>query len=247
MPMSYQESHRLNTLVDFGFGPYTKPMEQSSVVLSEEDISNITRQKDSLTKTVYEKLISMFLNHELVPGDVLNRRALATALGVSVAPVLEALVQLEMEGFVESMPRRGTIVRGVREKDVLEHLIVREALECRAARIYAGDPLHVNYEELMEFAATLDQSEPTSLQHMKDEIRFHASLVNLAGLQLLTREFVRIIRIGSFCNINRINSQSWTMKQQHTKLLDDLIKANELQAEEIIRDHLWSGKPILNI
>ena len=58
---------------------------------------------------MYEHLLENFLQNELVPGHILNRREIAQQLGVSVAPVLEAFLQLEMEGFVESIPRKGTL------------------------------------------------------------------------------------------------------------------------------------------
>jgi hypothetical protein len=39
-----------------------------SVIITDEDICNFSNNKNSLTKTIYEKLISIFMNNELVPG-----------------------------------------------------------------------------------------------------------------------------------------------------------------------------------
>src|SRR5438094_6894957 len=48
------------------------------------------------------------------PGEVrLDERRLAEDLGISRTPVREAMAQLEREGFVRSIPRRG--VYGVRQ------------------------------------------------------------------------------------------------------------------------------------
>ena len=85
--------------------------------------------RESLSRTVFNTLLNKFLRNKLVPGDILNRRELALELGVSVAPVLEALLQLENEGFVESFPRKGTLVKPVREEDVYGQLMLREAIE----------------------------------------------------------------------------------------------------------------------
>jgi len=219
---------------------------KSSIILADEDIYNITHTKNSLTTMVYENLVSMFLTHQLVPGQILNRRTLAVEFGVSVAPVLEALVQLEREGFVESVHRRGTIVSPVRENDVYERLVLREALECCAVRLYCGDTIAKHMEELKAYATVMDAQPHTDFTHLKWEITLHASLVNLAGLPLLTREFVRIFRVGVFCNINRMISTSWTQQQKHVQLLDKLMTANPDEAEIAMRDHLWSGKPVFN-
>ena len=107
---------------------------KQTVILSEKDVSNITHQKNSLTRLVYEELIRRFMNEELVPGMLINRRLIAQELGVSVAPVLEALVQLQLEGFLESVPRKGTIVSPVKEKDALAQLLIRESFECTPAK-----------------------------------------------------------------------------------------------------------------
>ena len=63
--------------------------------------------KKSLTDEVYDTLLKKFIDKELVPGQVLNRRSVAKELNVSVAPVLEAFLYLEMEGYVETLPPEG--------------------------------------------------------------------------------------------------------------------------------------------
>ena len=215
-----------------------------SVILTEENIFYFSNNKNTLTRTIYERLVSRFMNKELVPGQMLNRRQLADELGVSVAPVLEALIQLELDGFIESIPRKGTIVRPVREQDVYERYLLREALECTAVRLYAGPPIQWNREELLACAAKIDSDEFNSITQIKHEIAFHASLVNLAGIPSLTREYLRATRIGMFCMINHVNFDSGTTAQNHSMLIERLTTDNPDEAEKIIREHIWSGKPV---
>ena len=216
------------------------------VILSENDIYNISNNKNSLTRTIYEKLMSMFMSNELIPGQLLNRRKLAADLGVSVAPVLEALVQLELEGFIETVPRKGTIVCPVREHHVYQRLILREALECTAARLYTGALIREHFDELMEYAVKLDAHTERNVARMNDEIVFHGSLVNLTGLQSLTREYLKAFRIGIFCMINRVPSYDREHPRKHTDMLEQLTTDDPDRAEKIVREHLWSGKPKLN-
>jgi DNA-binding GntR family transcriptional regulator len=213
------------------------------VIITDEDIYYFSNNKNSLTKTIYERLIAKFMDHELVPGQMLNRRQLADELGVSVAPVLEALIQLELDGFIESIPRKGTIVRPVREQDVYERYVLREALECTAVRLYAGLPVQWHKEELLAYAAKIDSDEFNSIPQIKDEIIFHASLVNLAGLPSLTREYLRATRIGMFCMINRVSFHKGTSRHSHVALIEKLTTDNPDEAEKIVREHIWSGKP----
>jgi len=79
---------------------------------------NYISVKASLSKEVYQEILSRLMDNRLVPGNILNRRKVAKELGVSVAPVLEALKQLEMEGFLESIPRKGTIVKPTSIADI---------------------------------------------------------------------------------------------------------------------------------
>ena len=217
-----------------------------SVIITDDDIYYLLNNKNSLTKIVYERLISMFLNNELVPGQIFNRQQLADNLGVSVAPVLEAMVQLENDGFIESIPRKGTLVRSIRDQDIYERLYLRGALECAAARLYTGLPIRQNKDELLAYAEKIDGDELYSIVQMKNEVIFHASLVNLAGISILTREFLRASRIGMFSLANRANFFKEKKFQNHKELVIKLSKAEPDDAEKIIRKHIWSGNPMLS-
>src|SRR5438552_14363077 len=70
------------------------------------------------------------------PGDVrLDERQLAQNLGVSRTPVREAMAQLEREGFVRSVPRRGIYVVRKTRREVIEMITAWAALESMAARL----------------------------------------------------------------------------------------------------------------
>ena len=217
-----------------------------NVILTEDDLNNFSNNKNSLSKTVYERLISMFLNNELVPGQMLSRQQLADALGVSIAPVLEALIQLELDGFVESIPKKGTIVRPIKEKNIYERFILREALECAAARLYAGKPIQQNKKVFLDYALKIDKDDLYSLPRIKNDIIFHASLVNLAGLPNLTREFLKATRMGTFCIQNHVGFVKRMKVQNHIGLIEKLSTNNPDEAEKTIREHIWGGKPMPN-
>jgi DNA-binding GntR family transcriptional regulator len=71
---------------------------------------------------------------ELRPGQRVAQEEVAEALGVSVAPVREALRVLEQEGQVRYFPRRGYFVTELRIADLEEIYELRRLLEDRAAR-----------------------------------------------------------------------------------------------------------------
>ena len=69
------------------------------------------------------------------PGEIrLDERRLASDLGISRTPVREAMAQLEREGFVRSVPRRGIYVVRKTKAEVIELITAWAALESMAAR-----------------------------------------------------------------------------------------------------------------
>ena len=199
--------------------------------------------KHSLSHNVYEHLLEKFLQNELVPGHILNRREIAQQLGVSVAPVLEALLQLEMEGFVESIPRKGTLVKPVRQEDIFGQLMLREAVECQAARLYCGEPVRAHRARLEALAVDLDSTTSEAPEHWKQEIAFHSGLVELSDCPALLREFRRFIRLGVFYRMNRILQPVDRLDgRSHLSFLDELSHDDPDIAERAVRDHLRSGK-----
>lgn len=197
----------------------------------------------SLSRHVYGVLLDGLLANELVPGELLNRRDVARDLGVSVAPVLEAMLQLEMEGFLESIPRKGTRVRPIRREDVIGQLVVREALECGAGRLYCGDLVVAHYEELLQLANRVDGFQDESPGRWETEIAFHQRLVRLTEIGPLIREFERNFRLNVFYRINHVlGAPTGHVVNRHTELLEELTSGDPEKAERAIRRHVRSGK-----
>jgi DNA-binding GntR family transcriptional regulator len=81
-----------------------------------------------------DALRALIVRGELRPGQRVNQEDLAAQLGLSVAPVREALRVLESEGQLTYLPRRGYFVTELRFADLQEIYELRAILEERAAR-----------------------------------------------------------------------------------------------------------------
>jgi DNA-binding GntR family transcriptional regulator len=81
-----------------------------------------------------ESLRRFIVSGELKPGQRVNQEDVAEQVGLSVAPVREALRVLEQEGQVTYLPRRGYFVTELRFEDLQEIYELRAVLESRAAR-----------------------------------------------------------------------------------------------------------------
>src|SRR5208282_318497 len=122
--------------------------------MSRTKVQTLTRE--SLSGQAYLAIRNRILHGQLPMGSVLSRRRLATDLGMSMLPICAAIQRLENEGLVESRPRVGTRVRVPTEQDIREQYIIREALECQAARLVVERATMKQRQELVHMADQLD-------------------------------------------------------------------------------------------
>jgi DNA-binding GntR family transcriptional regulator len=157
-----------------------------------------------LRQQVKELLLERILSHHYAPGDRLVETRIAQELGVSQAPVREALRELESLRFVESAPFKGAWVREVSDRELAEIYPIRAALEDVAARAAA--------ERLAGDVAALER-EITRMAKAKDlheqvghDVRFHRLIVEASAnarlielwdsLQVEARTMITAIRTG---------------------------------------------------
>ena len=149
------------------------------------------------------------------------------------------MLQLELEGFLITIPRKGTVVRPIRVDDIKGQRILREALECQAARMYCGEPVRRNLKKLKELARKAEQAEFGSIERLSCEITFHRELVGLAECPALTETFDKNMLLGHFISVNQSNSaRSGQEQYSHERLVDELLAADPDQAEQLIRRHI---------
>ena len=94
-----------------------------------------TNESLPLRDVGFNTLRDAILTGKLVPGERLMENQLAEKLGVSRTPVREALRMLELENLVELVPRKGAQVLDMSEKDIVNILEVRSALEGLATSV----------------------------------------------------------------------------------------------------------------
>src|SRR5271170_5051522 len=109
----------------------------------------------------------------------LDERQLASDLGISRTPVREAMVQLEREGFVRSVPRRGIYVVRKTKQEVIQMITAWAALESMAARLIT---LNASGEQIATLRSMFAKFEDGALHAKLDEysevnIEFHQAII----------------------------------------------------------------------
>ncbi len=145
--------------------------------------------RQGLTEAVERAIRQAIVEGRLAPGERLVEARISEELGVSRAPVREALARLEQRGLVVSQANRGTFVVRLGPEDVRELFALRALLEGHAAATAAtrrtpGDLAYLEQlAESAEEAARVDNLEAAA----ERDLEFSAQLVELSGLARLER------------------------------------------------------------
>jgi len=207
------------------------------VVAPLEDVSTF---KDRAYTALKEVIVSLGVYDR--PSEVrLDERRLAQDLGISRTPVREALAQLESEGFVRSVPRRGVYVVRKTKREVIELITAWAALESMAARLITRSATDEEIAALRRMFATFEDG---TLHAKLDEysevnIEFHQAIIrmsrNSALIDLAENLFthMRMIRRKTIGEEDRADRSI----RDHINIIEALERRDTARAEELVRTH----------
>jgi DNA-binding GntR family transcriptional regulator len=213
------------------------------------------------TQQAYTFIRQKILDGVYPAGYRLKTITLARDSGVSRTPVREALSQLQREGLVDIRPRLGASVRAVDFMQFKEMSEVRLALETfsaeQAARNRTPDDiidLEETYEEMQRLVTALEQesdSDPLLQELVKQDIRFHLSVLKAAGNSLLSSEVMRLHLLSRLVRMNvgkmtrgkevllvdSAERRRWVLGC-HYKIYEAIKNGQPDAAREAMREHL---------
>lgn len=148
----------------------------------------------SLVELATDRLRHEILSGALPPGAHLVEEQVRLRLGISRAPLREALRQLGEQGLVEHLPRRGVRVASLSQQDVEELFDLRDLFERHAVRLalpLQGRDLSGLRRELEEMRAAAGSGD--AFLRAEAHRRFHAEVVALAGHRQLAIAYAPIL------------------------------------------------------
>ena len=175
-------------------------------------------------------------------GEVrLDERQLASDLGISRTPVREAMAQLEREGFVRSVPRRGIYVVRKSKQEVIEMITAWAALEGMAARLITQNATADEIASLRRMFATFENGEARA--HLDEysvaNIEFHQTIIRMSKnhvlIDLAANLFthMRMIRRKTIGEQDRVERSI----RDHMNIIEALEARATERAEDRVRDH----------
>lgn len=176
------------------------------------------------------------------PNEVrLDERRLAQDLGVSRTPVREAMAQLEREGFVRSVPRRGIYVVRKTKQEVIQMITAWAALESMAARLITQNATDEEIGSLRKMFTTFVGDEVLAHldEYSEQNIQFHQTIIGLSGNGVLSSlaenlfTHMRMIRRKTIVERDRAERSI----QDHLHIIEALEKRQTDLAETLVRQH----------
>src|SRR5256714_7832793 len=172
----------MSTGEPFSSRPPTESRSGAATSVAVEPIASPASFKSRAYTALKNVIVSLDVYRQR--SDVrLDERRLAQDFGISRTPVREAMAQLEREGFVRSVPRRGIYVVRKTKREVIEMITAWAALESMAARLITQQPDEPDIAPFRRMFATFDggQVQAKLDEYSEVNIEFHQTIIRLSN------------------------------------------------------------------
>ena len=208
---------------------------------SDNTVNKRSATRYVLREDIKEDLIDAILRGRYKPGDRLAEAKLAREFGVSQSPIREALRDLEMMGFVKSVPFSGSFVRDLSLKDMLDTYAVRAWMEAMAGRLATPnltEDVFARLEMLMERMMSHAQKDD-SHEFAKADFAFHQTIVAAADNNTLIRLYDMLqFAYWTYASTILTGYNLVFQARRHYKILDALNTGDPDLIAKTLQEHI---------
>lgn len=202
----------------------------------------------NLREQIKDVILQRILDGDYQPGARLVETRIAQELGVSQAPVREALRDLEQLGCIVHEPFRGCSVRAFSAEELIEAFPVRAALEALAARLAAE---RMTEDELLQLADLLETMRAAAGRgDAHDQSRanasFHATIVRAARNETLERQWSFLEPFSrTYISVSQPGLDLRALSDRHVPILEALRVRDGEAAAAAMHKHLMEAAQLL--
>ncbi|GAM09196.1 putative HTH-type transcriptional regulator YdhC [Geobacter sp. OR-1] len=203
----------------------------------------------TLRERILETIRDAIIKGSLKPGEKVAEPELADRFGISRTPIREAFRQLESEGYLKVIPRKGAVVAAFSQKDVEEFYAIKSILEGYAAKRACENISTKEIEKLETINTKLSLLAEGSdvKQFFKVHNDFHDLFIKAANneklydmINSLVDKFQRL-RLASLSIPGRMKISV----EEHEKIIEAFRKKNPAAAEKLVRKNAEYGGRVL--
>jgi DNA-binding GntR family transcriptional regulator len=204
--------------------------------------------RSNLREQIKDVILQRILDGEYSPGARLVETRIAHELGVSQAPVREALRDLEQLGCIVHEPFRGCSVRAFSAEELLEAFPVRAALEALAARLAAERITEPELLRLAELLETMRDAARRGDAHDQSQAnaQFHATVVLAARNATLERQWSFLEPFSrTYISVSQPGLDLLALSERHVPILEALRARDADAAADAMHRHLMDAAELL--
>jgi len=201
----------------------------------------------SLGARVFKSIERDILGGKYAPGEALVETKLSAALGVSRTPIREAMLQLELEGLIKTIPNKGTVVVGFSRRDIEDIYMIRAEIDGLAAKWAAMNATDAEIKKIGDIVALYefyinrggDLDKLVSLDN-----QFHDAVYTASHSRILNHTLPSLHRYLSKAREKSLQSgdRATVVLEEHKRIFEEITARHGEEAEIAAYEHINNGK-----
>ena len=201
----------------------------------------------TLSELAYKKIKELIIDNVLKPGDKISQEKVANDLGISKIPLIQALTLLSKEGLIQKLPRKGFFVKNFSQEELNDIFAVRSVFEMLGVSALINELSTETEVKLKEFLSGFEHyyNQKKSKEYYDLDVKFHYFLIESSKNKIiisLTEEF----NILLLCFTKGWVLDWNTSINQHSEIINSILKKEKIKAELAIRNHIDALKEEFN-
>ncbi len=202
-------------------------------------------KRRSLADEVFEKLKDDIINIRRKPGELITESEVAERFNISKTPAREALNRLTTEGFIESLPHKGYLVKGISVIDLQNLFQFRTILETASIELaiaYGTDEDLQQLETIAieEFAIDDDESYRRCAEA---NYKFHVLIAKMSQNPLLEETLSYVLnQLRRVLLMDLRNIDGEEMSRSHQGIVNMMRRKDADGAKASISEHMKSAE-----
>lgn len=182
-----------------------------------------------LNEQAYDYIKEMIYSDNFIIDQIYSETKLAGEIGISRTPIKNALLKLSQEGYIDILPSKGFIVKGVNENDIIEIFQIRSAIEGYCSLLISKEYKTTKAKKTIVKLNTLLNKQIDAASNKTDiekfvefDQKFHKTIIDYAENPVFTTMFennyyrIKNLAIKSLAYENRLKNTI----NEHTKILN---------------------------
>jgi len=196
----------------------------------------------TLKSMAFDAIRDSIINGTLSPGKIYSEQVLATELGISKTPVHDALIKLQIRGFINIFPQRGFQLKVLSRKDVINLYEFREALERGVMRHITP---HVTAEQIESCRPFMDEIHKSGndMQFLQNDMHFHTYMAELTNNPQIIKALDGIWDLCLWVGHNALEMKGCMegVMREHYEIFETLEQHDAAAADTVITKHIQAS------